>query len=452
MAWYFGYEKRLKKIQSDHEDKSKQLVQLDKDTIHEIVIKRAKDGGQTDGIVLKRSGDQWQISQPINTEADSGVVSTILTTLCSTKYDRVVDDAPNDLSVYGLKTPEFIVSVRKDANSPSQGIDLGNDTPTGFNLYAKSHASNTVYLLSRSVRGTFDKDVRALRSKAIFRYSRYDISEVEVTSSRLGNYVMKRVDKDNWLNARENIPLDTHEWNKTLTALIDTRAENFPAEDGSQELAKYGLDAPLVKVSLTLSNDKNRPSLWVAKKGGKAYAKIADKKPIYEVPVGILNNIDRPASEYRNMKLASFDRFLVKRITISSGEPPLELKKTEQGWTLPHDAKIKIDTAKVERFLTQLQDTKLQDHLTKETKLQGKKNFSIHLYSDKDGKETETLALGFGAEIKNLVTVERSDMKTLLQLKASDAKLLNLTQKDFIEAEKTPEAEKPKPDQGEKHS
>src|SRR5437868_5000828 len=103
-AWYVFYEKEAKPKKTEAEEKSKQLINLNQDEIQEFVIHRfdAKSTN-TERVKLRKSGADWNILEPVQDQADTSVVTSMLSSLTTTKQERVVEEKPKDLDTFGLK-------------------------------------------------------------------------------------------------------------------------------------------------------------------------------------------------------------------------------------------------------------------------------------------------------------------------------------------------------------
>jgi len=95
-----------KKVEPTTPDAPKVLA-LGEDQIQEIRITRP-DAPAT---VLKRNGDKWQITEPQPLAADQDSVKTLVSSLASLQSDRLVEQNPADLGVFGLKEPKGEVDV-----------------------------------------------------------------------------------------------------------------------------------------------------------------------------------------------------------------------------------------------------------------------------------------------------------------------------------------------------
>ncbi|MBI4403716.1 MAG: DUF4340 domain-containing protein [Deltaproteobacteria bacterium] len=443
LGWYFVYEKRMKPKATEAEEKTKQLIQLDKDQIGELTIvrisgavsantsaKESKPAPET--IHLKKSGQDWNLALPVQDAADSTAINGMIGTLTSSKQERVVDENPKDLEPYGLKEPSLKIKVKKDANDSGQELLIGKNTPVGYSSYAKLEGRPEVYRVSRTLFTSFDKDATSLRNKSVFNIARTEVTEVEIQIQKT-NIVLKRDDKENWWLAREHIPADTNEVNKTLNAILDLKATEFASEDG-KNLSQFGLQSPAIKVWLTQKKDKSRSAIWLGQHKGKTYAKREDKNLVTAVDKDVFEKANRPAAQYRSLELASFNRFDVKRIKLERGKEIIELLKEENGWQMPTEPKSQIDGAKVDGFLTSLQDSKIVNYLPQGRPLT-EPNLVIRLFEKKDKQESEKVMLKFAKGASKQVIAEKAGLGAPFSLKEEDFKKLNVAKENFFKTE-----------------
>ncbi len=453
LAWYFLYEKKYKGEFTRKEDVAKQFVTLSKDQIKELIIERQKNppsedaettpevsanapAAQYDRIQLKRSGENWNLVAPVEDQADSSAVASLITTLTTTKQDRLVLDNPTDLALFGLKDPIVKVTIAGDtagANT-TETLLIGRKTPVGFGVYVKLASKSSVYKASQSFRSALEKQPKELRSKTIFNWVRSDIGEIEVSGKV--SLILKKGEKESWTLARENLPADVNETNKILNSIIDMRATDFVSEDG-KNLAGFGLEPPQLRTVLTSLKDKSRQVLSFGQMSGKTYVRKDDKPVVFEISSDTWTKLTQPPEKYRNLEVASFNRFDIKRIKIEREKEPLEFFKESSDWILPLDPNVKIDSAKVDTLLTKLQDMRLVRYAPM-AKSPQKPQIVVRLFEKKDSNEVEKLSLRFGAAKGAEVAVEREGLGIPFFIKSEDLKPLLQTRSDYIKPEPPP--------------
>ena len=442
VAWYFVYEKKYRPENAASEEKAKQLTSLERESIQEIIIEKP---GNIPALKLKKTGNDWHLTSPVEDKADTSSVTALLSGVVGAKSERTVEEKATDLERYGLKTPAVTVSLRKGEGAETK-ILVGSETPVGSSVYAMVGGSEKVYKVPSSLKSAADKDVKALRNKAIHEYPQSEIAEVEVSNSK-GSFILKKVEDNKWLLAREDVPADTAEARKLVSTLTELRATDFASEDG-KNLASFGLAKPAAKITLTsMVKDKPRLVLLVGKEKGKAYVQREGKTTVYEVEKDTPEKLDKAGMDLRSLELAHFSRFEVKKFKLEKGKDSLEFTKAGSEWSMPLDPNFKVDSNKVDALLTKLQDTKIAKYTTEKAATLGldKPQFTLRVFEKKDTSESETVTLKFGRKVKaatgNLVATERKGLATPFYINEEDFRKLSLSKQDFAKVE----VEAPKP-------
>ncbi len=448
IVWYQVYEKKIKPKRTEAEEKIKEIFTLSKDDIQEIEIDRlttpppdtappgtAPISNEYSKIRLKLAGKDWNLVEPVQDGADAANANSLVSTLTGTKQERVVDEAPKDFQQYGLTTPLFKITARKGGAEKAESLKVGSNTPTGFSSYLQIGDSPKVYRVSRALRTAVDKPVKEFRNKSIVNWTRADVTVVEIQAGK-ENIVMSRptADKEEWDLAREHIPADTTEWNKTLNGLLEVKATEFAAEN-EKNLAKFGLSSPSARIQLK-GKDNKKLGIRIGKTKDKTYLVRDDRPIVYEVDKDILAKVETKAEKYRSMRLANFNRFDVKRIKLERGKETIELLKEDKtGWTFPTEPNTKINPSRVDTLLTQLQDIKISRYLAPSSPKVAASQLTIRLFEKKEEKEKEQVNLLFGKAQGKLIPANRSDLDLSFLLSEDDFKKLNLQSKDFIKTE-----------------
>lgn len=453
VVWYNVYEKKIKIQNTEKEEKTKQLLSIDEKDAREITIVRMINAPKDDApaapdfkpqyetIKLKKAGNDWKMLSPLEDDVDQAMATSTLSTITTSKQERVVDENPKDLSTFGLKDPVARAQISKENGADASELLVGSNTPVGFSSYAKTSKGTAVFKVSRSLRTALEKDAGQYRNKQLVSWKRDDISEIEIQNKE--NIVLKKDEKSNWTLARENLPADTNEANKSLTAIVDLRAQSIATDTAGSE---YGLQSPAIKITLA-KKDNSRFHLFIGngtgKSKGKYFAKREDKNTIYEVAKTSVEPLERASNAYKNMALAHFNRFDVKHIKLEKGDGSFELIKGDNGWSFPGEATTKIDTAQVDSFLTRLQDTKITKYLAvKESPKLKTPKLVVRLFEKKEKDETEALLLTFAPAQGKEVIAQRKGLDLLFALKEEDFIKLNVPKTSFVQQEKKAEEKK----------
>jgi hypothetical protein len=93
----------------------------------DIVELKITKGPET--IALTKVADRWQIIKPMPLPADAEAVGMMTSMLGSLTGDRLIDDKPSNLSIYGLDNPSARVDITKK-DGKVETLVFGADTVT----------------------------------------------------------------------------------------------------------------------------------------------------------------------------------------------------------------------------------------------------------------------------------------------------------------------------------
>jgi len=242
-------------------------------TTEEFEVNRlsiTKESGEE--IVVEKQADSWQITKPINMPADSFKVENFIMRLTNLQALRVITD---------YKIDKVRLEIKLDGEGPAQGLNLGEETLYGNNIYAQFSGEEEVMILPGAIFDELNIDVSYLRYRRVFDF---DISEVEKITLKA-----EGVDKE--VLADEN----SEEFSILLAKLISLDALEF-VNDNPAELGAFSLIKPKAEIILHFKSSKRQGLLIGAKlqiEGrNELYAKTINNEGVFTVPLEVLSWID----------------------------------------------------------------------------------------------------------------------------------------------------------------
>jgi len=168
-----------------------------------------------------------------------------------------------------------------------------------------------------------------------------------------------------------------------------------------QDLAVYGLTAPIVRFKLTLKDGKALPLVSMGKDtpvGFSVYVQKEGDGKILLLPQTLRSGMIKEVKDLRDRTVLTFTDEAVKTVEIRGPDKEIVLSKADSGWRLEKPASAKADDTEVGTFLANLHSLRAQDFL--EDPLLELKNFgldppqlSIVLTLGSDGTQ-KTILLG----------------------------------------------------------
>lgn len=162
-GFVYFYEIRGKQQQAEVQEQQKQVFNFESEQIQSITIKQESE-------ILTLTKDEnaeettWQITAPVEKEADLLTVEFLLDQLTGLKSDRSINTSVAQLSEYGLEKPEITVEIKLQ-NEQTRRLFLGKPDFDGNSIYAQVEPEGeppkdiSVLLLSVNFKNVLTKPV-----------------------------------------------------------------------------------------------------------------------------------------------------------------------------------------------------------------------------------------------------------------------------------------------------
>ncbi len=134
-GFVYLYEIRGKQQQVEIQEQQKQVFDFESEQIQTITIKQ-----ESEQLTLKIDEEAeektWNITAPVEKEADLQTVEFLLTELTNLKSDRSINTSVSQLSEYGLEKPEITVEIQLKDGKTSR-LFLGQPDFDGNFIYSQ---------------------------------------------------------------------------------------------------------------------------------------------------------------------------------------------------------------------------------------------------------------------------------------------------------------------------
>lgn len=252
--------------------------------IQKIVIQRA--AGTLE--VQRRGEDRWDVVQPFQAPAESADVTSLVSQVKSAEAESFVE-AGGDLAKYGLAQPRLTVRVTDKKGTHT--VNFGNALKDG-KVYAAREGESEVTLVSKFTFESFDKKASDLRDRKLITLEEDKISSLDLTNAH-GNMRLQKVGKE-WQFADATDPKEKKAKAESVEQILtDLRASaDRHVEEAPTDLAKYGLDKPVITAQVNDGRGKTQ-ILAVGKKtpGGNYYAK-GTGPAVFEVQAFVFDGLN----------------------------------------------------------------------------------------------------------------------------------------------------------------
>ena len=293
---------------------------------------------EVSGMVLEREGERWELvslnghAPPRRFDLDQALVRSKTFVLATVWAERIADEAPEDLSVFGLQEPSYRTVVT-DSRGNSVVYLVGDITPFRTSYFVMREGNPAVHVVNEfsvdRLRFTLDD----IRSRALFpQLPLHALSRVRIESAQaqIDMSIIAEPRPPHLLSTFSRFAMtspyalvrgvDSQALAALLSPLNNRRIEDF-INDDPVSLVPYGLDDP-VRLLLEFG-DVGIDLLIGNQHGAVRYAKLAGSPEVFTV--GGLEQIAavRPFTLVDKFPLLmGIDE--VSRLSITGGERPLQ--------------------------------------------------------------------------------------------------------------------------------
>ena len=360
LAGYLYYDS--KREPADDKKQEKVFAGVQSDKIERVTV-RSVAGDRT---TIEKQGTAWRVTQPAPVPADEAELSGITSNLASVQVQRVVDDQATDFKQYGLDPARIEVGFKFAGKD--QALLIGQKTPTGADLYARVPDKPRVFLVPSYLESTFNKSSFDLRDKTILKIDREKVDHMEIETPDQTLKLAKQ-GADWRLTAPTDARADFGAVEGIIGRLNTTPMKAIVAgETGEVNDAKeYGLDKPTATVRVTSGSAQAGLAIGKSAGDGVFYAKDLSRPLVFTVEQALLDELKKPAADFRIKDLFDARAFNTARIEIvRNGQTTVfEKEKGKDTWKQTAPAQKAADTAKVEALLTALSNTRASSFVEK---------------------------------------------------------------------------------------
>ena len=301
---YFVDSKRPANTSLDGEPARTKVFTVEADKVNEI---RLTAKGQTS--LLRKTDAGWQMIEPTQVEADPPEAIGLAQAIANLESVREVVDNPSDLKQFGLAEPPIAVEFKAEGGA-SGSFKLGNKNATQGEIYALKGGDDTVFLVSSFQESSFGREPFALRDKKILKFDREKADTLALVKG--GNAIELSRNGSDWRVVKPVASRSDYSTVEGFITRLSSANMSRLVEENVKDLAKYGLDKPVMTVTIGAGSAKAVLEVGNTE-GDQAYAKDASRPIVFTVDSTLHADLNKNLDDYRKKELFEFRAFyLVK--------------------------------------------------------------------------------------------------------------------------------------------
>ena len=359
-AYYLFFQESPDDASTDEKPMIHQVYGVTRDTVQQVEISFADTAYQN--LKLKKDGTRnWQLTKPIQVDADSEKVNQVLDDILNKRIKQTLE-VP-ELTQYGLEAPSITLSLSTNGGAPAATFLIGKKT-INFSVYAKEKSEARVFLIESSALDDLTKSATDLRDRSMIKFDTETVSVIQLQQNDSGSVIHCEKRDNTWHVVHPvEAKADTQEIETLLSELRILKVSTFEADGADANVAarleKYGLDTPRIQARIT--DTSNTYTLHIGSAGtvdtgtqGQVYVKASlHQDAIYTVSEDVYNLLNKSVFDLRDKRVIDFERTDTIRFEIKHGkETTIGTRNFDDTWELQTPTgKIKADADAVSDLL-----------------------------------------------------------------------------------------------------
>ncbi|MGE4161642.1 MAG: DUF4340 domain-containing protein [Vicinamibacterales bacterium] len=275
---------------------------------------------------LTRQDGAWRIVEPVEAGADEAELASLTSSLSTLDIQRVLDDTGAEPAQFGLQPARVTVAFTVRDDPSTHQLLLGEQTPTGGDLYARRDDQPGIFLVSSYLEGTFNRATFDLRDKRVLAFDREQLTGLEIDAGT-GPVRLELADNA-W---RLVSPIEARGDFSTVDGLVSSiagaRMERIVDEAGT-DLDAAGLTRPGLVVTL-IEGDGSRASLSFGRRDGTTQlARDSSRAPVFAVEAALADGLRKTVDDLRRREVFDTRPFEATRIALEGAEKTVTLERT----------------------------------------------------------------------------------------------------------------------------
>ncbi len=277
--------------------RDKTLITFDRDKVVGIHVAHEEHS-----ITLEKKEDQWQLTEPLKTKADSWEVDSLAIALQGTKAEGFIDRPQRPDAWYGFDRPQLEVNLWMEGEEVSPKVVIGKQEEGKTTHYARSSQSPTIYLVKEEDIDKLKKTPFDLRDKVLISYSPTDLDSLAINLPDEEPIVISK-SGDRWVIKKPKKYRSKQSEAEDLVWELNSVKMERIADEYPSDLSPYGLEPPKAELSFQLKKGDPLPILFIGDKvdeENRIYCKLKDKPAVYEISAfswEVISKIITPTKE-----------------------------------------------------------------------------------------------------------------------------------------------------------
>ena len=251
-AYYLFFQKSPDDPSTDEKPTISQVYGVTSDTVQQVEISFA-DTAYQNLKLEKEDAENWQLTEPIQVDADSEKVKQVLDDILNKRIKQTLEVPA--LAAYGLDAPSITLSLWANGTTPAATFLIGKKA-INFSVYAKEKSEAHIFLIESSALDDLTKSTTDLRDRSMIKFNTETVSGIQLQQRDTESTIHCEKRDNTWHVVHPiEAKADAEEIETLLSELRALKVSTFEADgadaNNPERMEKYGLDTPRIQARIT---------------------------------------------------------------------------------------------------------------------------------------------------------------------------------------------------------
>jgi len=275
----------------------KTLLEFEQENVSRIHLQ----SGEEKILVVRDKDDAWKIIKPIQAEADTSTVNSLLFDLKAARVEEFVSTSIKNPELFGLDSAKKVLTVDL-GDEKSWTLELGNKSSDGKHYYGRRAGDALIFTISSNTTDKLFRSLHDLKNKKLLNFDKDAVQKISIDYPDK-TFELEKVNKDWNLTKPEKIKgVKEFIGNDIIWSLNGLEYESIvepPLGDKDS-----GLSQPTVSITVWAGQG---PEVGCKVRVGKKvenkaeyYARVEGNSDLYRIKARLLESLPKDVEKFKN--------------------------------------------------------------------------------------------------------------------------------------------------------
>lgn len=327
-AYLYWVELPAERTKTLTDAQEKKLLPFEERDVTSLTVR----AGSNEVVMAAGENRSWKITAPLQTDADSREVESLIRALVLGRVSRVVEEKAAALAPFGLEKPSVVLTV--STGSSQETVSLGDSGPISSTLYAMRASDQKVLLTDLAPKDVLNKTLLTFRKKEVLPVEQDKIERLRLTYPPT-EIVLYRMDKLWKIRFPIEAEADQTEVRTLLFKLEDLKALGFIDPGPEHAALTKKLTKPEARITVFQAGAEPVVKLFQGEAGtGEAYAVTTPEGSIYRINPAAIKDLTKDLFALQDKRLLGLNLDEVGKLSVKTREDQYVLSNQNGTWTL----------------------------------------------------------------------------------------------------------------------